>query len=206
MGKYSLGGRCTCQRPVGGTAGPLAQPRTHSLCSLLWRWGLAVSQEQYQAAVHWSQILPRGPGLPPKTVERVPGDRPQAWAGRPDTRVTAAASAGATGAGPLGVHRGLSAGSGVKVRATFVPQRVPAAVPGLRWPSTCALRSSSAYECPGEHRGLSWVHPTPASHPDSSRAFLEHPRPGSKRLGRRTDPRREGNTTSLVATGAPHEA
>ena len=64
MGKYSLGGRCTCQRPVGGTAGPPAQPRTHSLCSLLWRWGLAVSQEQYQAAVHWSQILPRGPGLP----------------------------------------------------------------------------------------------------------------------------------------------
>lgn len=149
---------------------------------------------------------PQGAWASPKTVERVPGDRPQAWAGRPDTRVTAAASAGATGAGPLGVHRGLSAGSGVKVRATFVPQRVPAAVPGLRWPSTCALRSSSVYECPREHRGLSWVHPTPASHPDSSRAFLEHPHPGRKRLGRRTDPRREGNTTSLVATGAPHEA
>ena len=72
-GKYSLGGRCTCQRPVGGTAGPPAQPRTHSLCFLLWRWGLAVSQEQYQAAIHWSQILPRGPGLPPKRWKGSPG-------------------------------------------------------------------------------------------------------------------------------------
>lgn len=45
------------------------------------RWGLVVSQEQYEAAARWSQILPRGPGLPPRAVEKAPGDRPRAWAG-----------------------------------------------------------------------------------------------------------------------------
>lgn len=38
-GKPSLRGRCAGRGPAGGTAGPLAQPRTHSLCSLLWTPG-----------------------------------------------------------------------------------------------------------------------------------------------------------------------
>lgn len=127
-GKYSLGGGCADPGPVGRTAGPPPQPRTHRLCSLLWtpgttetppgrrapqphpppgcpqpgmegslprrcdhtagRWGLTVSQEWYQAAAQWSQILPRGPGLPPRMVGRVPRDGPRAWAGRPGTGVS----------------------------------------------------------------------------------------------------------------------
>ena len=153
------------------------------------RWGLVVSQEQYEAAARWSQILPRGPGLPPERwrgsrgTGLEPGREARRWG------VTAAVSAGPAGAGLLGGQRGLSAGSGVKVWAAFVPQRVPAAVPGLRWPSTCALRSSSGYECLGGHRGLSWVRPpAAASHPYGCRTFLEQPRPGSERLGRCTDP------------------
>ena len=86
-GKHSLRAGAPARDLWEGQQAP-RPAQDHSLCSLLWRWGLAVSQEQYQAAIHWSQILPRGPGLPPKTVERAPGDRPQARAGRPDTGVS----------------------------------------------------------------------------------------------------------------------
>ena len=107
------------------------------------RWGLTVSQERCQAAAQWPWVLPRGPGLPPRTVGRVLGDGPRAWAGRTGQGVSAAASAEPAGAGPLGGHRGPSAGSGVKVWAAFVPSECP-------WPcrAEVALRL-----CPEEQIG-----------------------------------------------------
>ena len=139
--------------PQPGMEGSLPRQCDHKA----GRWGLTVSQERCQAAAQWSRVLPRGPGLSPRKVGRVPGDGPRAWAGRPGTGVSAAVSAEPAGAGPLGGQRPLCwvrcQGSG-RLR----PQRMPTAVPGLRWPCASALRSRSGDQCLGECR-LSWVRP-----------------------------------------------
>lgn len=244
-GKSSLGGRCAGRGPAGGTAGPPAQPRTHSLCSLLWtpgtmgtpplcpptppsslpstRDGGGHSQDgvipQLAGGGWWSarsnmrpppaglRSSPGGLGVPPEQWRRPrgtglePGREARRWG------VTAAVSAGPVGAGLLGGHGGLSAGSGVKVWAAFVPQRVPAAVPGLRWPSTCALRSSSGYKCLGGHRGLSWVRPPCCCLPPPRLQNVPGATPPRERApGKVQRPLKEENATSLVAREAPHEA
>lgn len=172
---------------------PLCPPTPPSLLALNQGWrghsqdgvipqlagGAGGQPGAHEAAARWSQIPPpQGPGLPPEQWRRPRGQASSLGGGQtlgchcccvcwPRGR----GAAGRTQRPPLlGRCQGLG-----RLR----PQRVPAAVPGLRWPSTCALRSSSGYKCLGGHRGLSWVRPRPPLPPPRLQNVPEQPRPGA---------------------------
>lgn len=106
------------------------------------RWGLVVSQEQHEAAAPLVSDPPRGLGFPQSSGEG-PGDMASSLGGRPDAGCHCCCVCWPRGRGAAGRTQRPLCRVGCQGLGRLRPPAVPAAVPGLRWPSTCALRSSS---------------------------------------------------------------
>lgn len=104
------------------------------------RWGLVVSQEQYEAAARCPRPLP-GAWASESSGEG-PGGQASSL-GSQTLGCHCCQSAGPVGAGLLGGHRGLCRVGVSRFGPPSSPASARSCARDWRWPSTCALRSSS---------------------------------------------------------------